>query len=89
VVRSNLIEDLQKRQSIIDKREEEKHNKEMELLSAQIESAKKGIGANLPSGTGSSGYSRLEQKKKEKTRGTAARREGLQKARNKGVNQNG
>jgi hypothetical protein len=94
-VRSDLLEDLEKRQAETDKRESEKHEKEMELLQAQIDLANEqaehvgevptgtgllgGKGKILASSSSGQGYSRLEQKKHEKSRGTAARRESLQK----------
>jgi hypothetical protein len=94
-VRSDLLEDLKKRQAEIDKREWEKHEKEMELLQAQIDLTNEqaehagdmpagagssgGKGKLLTSSSGGQGYSRLEQKQHEKSRGTAARREGLQR----------
>jgi hypothetical protein len=92
-VRSDLIDDLRKRQEQIDSREKEKHDKEMDLLEAQIELTNEqadhvgdplaGSGGGTAAGKkagSSAGYSRLEQHKKERTRGTASRREGLQKA---------
>jgi hypothetical protein len=92
-VRADLQDDLKKRQAIIDEREKEKHEKDMELLEAQIELTNEqadhvgdpvaGAGGAKPVGKkpgGGEGYSRLEQRKHEKTRGTASRREGLQKA---------
>jgi hypothetical protein len=100
-VRSDLLDDLKKRQAEIDRREKEKHEKEMELLQAQIDLTNEqaehvgdtpiggvsgGKGKILTSSSGGKGYSKLEQKKHEKTRGTAARREGLQRREGKGVN---
>jgi hypothetical protein len=97
-VRSDLLDDLKKRQAEIDRREKEKHEKEMELLQAQIDltneqaehagdaligGASGGKGKILASSSGGKGYSKLDQKKHEKTRGTAARREGLQRRENK------
>jgi hypothetical protein len=88
-VRSDLLDDLKKRQKILDDREKEKHEKEIELMDAQIEEVKARIEAGFAKGGAeggvknpakSQGYSRLDQHKHEKTRGTAARREGLQKA---------
>jgi hypothetical protein len=92
---ADVMEDLKKRQVELDRREEEKHEKEMALLDAQIaltnEQAEHvgdapvgsgfsgGKGKILTSSSGGRGYSRLDQKKKEKTRGTAARRESLQR----------
>jgi hypothetical protein len=91
-VRSDLLDELKRRQKEIDGREKEKHDKEMEFLDAQIELTREqadhvgdaalggtGVGGGAKSAKGE-GYSRLDQHKKEKTRGTAARREGLQKA---------
>jgi hypothetical protein len=80
-VRSDLIESLKTRQLDIDKRGKEKHDREMKLLEAQIESAKNSEGGTgLPSSPKSDGYTRLEQREKEKTRGTEARHESMQKA---------
>jgi hypothetical protein len=99
-VRSDLIDDLKKRQAEIDRREREKHDKDMELLQAQIDLANEQAkhvgdapaggdsgrkGKILTSSSGGEGYSRLDQKKHEKTRGTAARRESLQRRENKKV----
>jgi hypothetical protein len=97
-VRSDLLDDLKKRQEQIDTREKEKHDREMELLEAQVELMNEqadhvgdpaaGTGGAKPAGkkpVASDGYSRLEQHKKERTRGTASRREGLQKANAKKV----
>jgi hypothetical protein len=92
-VRSDLLEELKKRQKVIDDREEDKHDREMELLDAQIDLTNEqadhvgdpaagvgGIGAGGKKAGSEKGYSRMEQHKKERTRGTASRREGLQKA---------
>jgi hypothetical protein len=92
-VRSDIYEDLKRRQKENDLREEERHKKEMEQLDAEIELTKEqtkhvgdvGVGGIKTSGKGkksdsSSGYTRLEQRQHEKTRGTAATREGLQRA---------
>jgi hypothetical protein len=98
-VRSDLIEEMQRRQRVIDEREQEKHEKEMELLQAQIEMTKEQAAhvGDVPTGsTGSKGkvltssskgegYTRLEQKKHERSRGTAARREGLQRREGKKI----
>ena len=96
-VRSDLIDDLKARQKEIDEREKEKHEKDMEKMEAEIdllEEQKKHVG-DAPSGGGfggakvssgggkGEGYSRMEQHQREKTRGTAARREGLQRAQGK------
>jgi len=73
----------------------EKEELNIELLKAQIESAKKAAentgneeGGNEPAvpkskSDGDSGYTKLEQRKKEKTRGLASRREGIQRAKGK------
>jgi hypothetical protein len=82
-VRSDLLDDLRTRQKILDEREAEKHDKEIELMDAQIEGAAAGPATSAPWKGG--GYSRLEQHKKERTRGTAARREALQKAEGKKI----
>jgi hypothetical protein len=92
-VRSDLLDDLKKRQKIVDEREQEKHGLEMELQQAQIDLAKEqkehagdaqagGLSVKKPGG---GGYTPLEQHKKERSRGTAARREGRQKAEAKKV----
>lgn len=92
-VRSDLLDDLKKRQKEIDDREKERHDKDMEFLDAQIDEARAraendgaenfdggtGKGRILTSSSGGRGYSKLEQKKHEKTRGTAAKRESLQR----------
>jgi len=95
-VRSDIYEDLKRRQAEIDERTKEKHEKEMEQLEAEIEFTKEqtkhvgdvGVGSigskGKKSGSGG-GYTRLEQRKHEKTRGTQARRQGLQKAEAKKV----
>jgi hypothetical protein len=95
-VRSDLLEELKKRQKLIDDREEDKHDRDMELLDAQIELTNEqaehvgdpaagagGVRAGGKKAGSGEGYSRMEQHKKERTRGTASRREGLQKARSK------
>jgi hypothetical protein len=90
-VNAKLMEELQKRQEKIDAQADEEHDLNMELLEAQVEQAKNppepGFGspapaANKPKGEG---YSRLEQKQHEKSRGTQARRESLQKAQAKKI----
>jgi hypothetical protein len=94
-VPADIMEELRVRQAETDRREAEKHEKEMALLDAQIDLAKEqakhagdalsgggfsgGKGKILASSSGGHGYSRLDQKKHEKTRGTAATREGLQR----------
>jgi hypothetical protein len=95
-VRSDIYEDLKKRQIETDRREKEKHEKEMDLLQAQIDLVKEQAdhvddvpdgssgaigkkGKSLASSSSGEGYSRLEQKQHERSRGTAARRESLQK----------
>jgi len=91
-VRSDIYDDLKKRQKEMDERDKQRHDKEMQELDAQIklleEQAKHagdvgGFGSVPGKKGGSSGYSRLEQHKHEKTRGTRARREGLAKAEGK------
>jgi len=91
-VKSELLERLKQYQAKIDTREEEKHTKEMELLQAQVDLTKEQA-AHVGDDTGttgtttgsthkagkSSGYTRMEQHRHEKTRGTGARRQGLQK----------
>jgi hypothetical protein len=99
---ADVMEDLKKRQAELDRREGEKHEKEMALLDAQIaltnEQAEHagdapagggfsgGRGKILTSSSGGHGYSKLDQKKHEKTRGTAARRESLQRREGKKLN---
>jgi hypothetical protein len=95
-VPNELREQLIERQKVEDTRTEEKHQKEMELLQAQIDltneqvehvgDAAAGIGSVKSGGKNplkAQGYSKLEQRQKEKTRGTATRKEGMQKAENK------
>jgi NACalpha-BTF3-like transcription factor len=94
-VRSDLLDDLKKRQAEVDAQEREKHEKDMELMDAQIwlteEQAKTagvipagGMGGKAPvPGKKGEGYTRLQQHSKEKTRGTAARMEGMQRAQGK------
>jgi hypothetical protein len=98
---ADIMEALRDRQAETDRREKEKHDKEMALLDAEIAlteeqaenvgiapagGAGTGKGKILTSSSGGQGYSRLEQKKHEKTRGTAARRESLQRREGKKVN---
>jgi hypothetical protein len=95
---AEVMEELKVRQAELDEREQQKHEEEIELLQAQTnltnEQAKHvgdapvggvsgGKGRILTSSSGGHGYSRLDQKKHEKTRGTAARRESLQRRENK------
>jgi hypothetical protein len=95
-VRSDLLDELKKRQKLVDDREKDKHDREMELLDAQIDltneqadhvgdpaAGEGGIGTGGKKPGSEKGYSRMEQHKKERTRGTASRREGLQKAASK------
>jgi hypothetical protein len=84
-VNAKLMEELQKRQEKIDAQDEEEHRLNMELLAAQIEQTKSsaamgGSGALSGASGAKKGYSPLEQRRHEKTRGTQARMEGLQKA---------
>jgi transcriptional accessory protein Tex/SPT6 len=79
------MEELQKRQEKIDAQADEEHELNMELLEAQIEQTKNsavmgGFGGSSASAVGGEGYTPLEQRRHEKTRGTQARMEGLQKA---------
>jgi hypothetical protein len=96
---------MEQRQREIDDREREKHEKDMELLQAQIEFTKEQTahvgdaptgstgstgstsskGKVLTTGSTGEGYTKLEQKKHERSRGTAARREGLQKREGKKI----
>jgi hypothetical protein len=97
---ADVMEELQSRQAETDKKENEKHEKEMALLDAEIAltneqaenvgtapvgSAGAGKGKILTSASGGHGYSRLEQKKHEKTKGTAAKRESIQRREGKQV----
>jgi hypothetical protein len=93
-VPADVMEVLRSRQVERDAWEKERHEKEMALLDAQVDLLKeqaRHVG-DAPSGDSSGskgkiltsssqghGYSRLDQKKHEKTRGTAARRESLQR----------
>jgi hypothetical protein len=84
-VNAKLMEELQKRQEKIDAQDDEEHELNMELLEAQIEQTKNsaamgGFGAPSAAAGGKKGYSPLEQRRHEKTRGTRARMEGMQKA---------
>jgi hypothetical protein len=100
-VPADVMDALQSRQAEIDVREKERHEKEMALLDAQIaltnEQAENvgvvstggtgaGKGKILTSSSGGHGYSRLDQKKHEKTRGTEARRENRQRRQGNGQN---
>jgi hypothetical protein len=90
-VSAKLMEELQKRQEKIDERDEEEHRLNMELLEAQIEQAKSSaatgaFGGIAGSAGGKKGYTPLEQRRHEKTRGTGARMEGMQKAAAKQAN---
>jgi hypothetical protein len=98
-VDSAVMADLERRQKKRDTQSDEEHQLQMDLLRAQIEQTQEQIahmGEADMGGTGStgggartpaksSGYSRLEQRKHETTRGTSSRREGLQKAKGKKV----
>jgi hypothetical protein len=85
-VGAKLMEELRERQAKIDARDDEEHELNMELLEAQIEQAKSSAvmgGPGAPSGGAAGrkkGYTPLEQRRHEKTRGTGARMEGMQKA---------
>jgi hypothetical protein len=90
-VRSDLLDELKQRQKELDAREAERHQEEMALLRAQIDElhtrAETGNAAGIGTGKGKTftsdsgghGYSRLDQKKHEKTKGSAAKRESLQR----------
>lgn len=96
-VRSDLLDDLRTRQRELDERDREKHEKSMELLDAQIEAEKVralnpgsgfapgGKSKVLTSSSGGEGYSKLEQKRHEKSKGTAATRESLQRKQGRSV----
>ena len=89
---SGLMEELEKRQRKLDDQADEKFQKEMALLDAQIEQVKEqtkhigepggmgGGGILKPAAKKGEGYTRKEQREHERTRGTAARREAKQKA---------
>jgi hypothetical protein len=99
---ADVMEALRERQAELDRREKEKYGKEMALLDAQIALTEEqaehagdvpagagkpgGKGKILASSSGGHGYSRLDQKKHEKSRGTSARREGLQRMKGKKAN---
>ena len=83
-VGAKLMEELRRRQAKMDEQADEERDLNRKLLEAQIEqaanlpaSASGGAPAGKPRGEG---YSRLEQRRHEKTRGTNARLEGIQKA---------
>jgi hypothetical protein len=94
-----VMEVLRERQEETDRRDKERHEKEMALLDAEIKLKKEqaehagdvsagggssgGKGKILTSSSGGRGYSRLDQSRKEKTRGTAARKESLQRRQGK------
>jgi hypothetical protein len=84
-VRDNLIEDLKERQKVLDERAEEKHRLEMEKLEAEIDSVKRGADVSFGKNKGDKGYTKLEQMKHEKSRGTNKRNEALAKAENKKI----
>jgi hypothetical protein len=90
-----VMELLRERQAEADRREKERHEKEMALLDAEIALTEEqaehtgdvSVGGGsaggkrkiLTSSSGGRGYSRLDQKKHEKTKGTAKRWESLQR----------
>jgi hypothetical protein len=94
---SELMAELKQRQQKMDAQEDEKFEKEMKLLEAQIEQVKEqtkhvgevGMGSTggiaKPGAKKGEGYTRQDQRKHEKTRGTAARREAAQKAKARGT----
>jgi hypothetical protein len=89
-VNARLMEELRRRQEKIDAQADEEHRLNMELLEAQIEQTKNGAAMGAAGGSSGSkgegkGYTPLEQRQHEKTRGTNARMEGLQKAKAKAV----
>jgi hypothetical protein len=89
-VSAKLMEELRQRQEKIDAQDDEEHQLNMELLEAQIEQTKNsaamgGMGAPAKPKSKGKGYTPLEQRRHEKTRGTGARMEGLQKAKAKAV----
>ena len=86
---ADVVEKVVKQQKELEDREKEKHDADMALAEAQTKQIEEGGGAEggAPGGVKrvgkEGGYSKLEQRKKEKTRGALSRREGLQKARGK------
>ena len=86
-ISSELLDALKARQDKSDAQQEEKFRKEMELLDAQIETAKRSVSegsVKLPSKIKKGEYSRLEQEQHEKTRMPGEKRqEMLVKAQNK------
>ena len=80
---AEVIKKVVKHQAELDERSKEKHELEMDLMEAQVENAgQMGAAPTKPKSDGG-GYTRLEQRQKERTRGSNARREGLQKAEGK------
>jgi hypothetical protein len=90
-VSAKLMEELRERQEKIDAQDDEEHDLNMELLEAQAKQTRNAVAmGGVPASSGGSagkgkGYSRLEQRKHEKTRGAGARMEGLQKAQAKKI----
>lgn len=90
-VSNEVVEELNKRQEVVDARATEKHEAEIAVLEAQAESAAAISGASAGNSSSSGdkkGHSysdRLEQRKHEKVAEGGSRKQGLQKARGKGV----
>ncbi len=91
--KAEVIERVHEQQKEMVEREKEKHEMEMDMQRASLKRLEEG-GAEQGAGgaafpavkpKGESGYSKLEQRKKEKTRGIGARREALQKAQGKKI----
>jgi hypothetical protein len=81
-----IVDEVHKHQVEVDEREKEKHEAEMKLSEAQVKSTEEGAATAGAAKVGSGGgYTKLEQRKKEKTRGGAARREGVQRAQGKKI----
>jgi len=85
--KAEVIAKIAEYQKEIDKREEEDHRLDAELKQKQIDAPVSAPGtpsSSAPKPKGEEkGYSKLEQRMHEKTRGASARREGLQKAQGK------
>jgi hypothetical protein len=80
-----IMEKIKEGQKELDEREEENHEADLAIKKKQAEAdpTVPGGGAKTPTVREKAGYTKLEQRKHEKTRGGAARKEGLQKAKGK------
>ena len=85
--RSDVVQKIKDHQDEMDKRDKTDHDLDMQLKQKQIDApvSEPGISSSASKAPAKKekGYSPLEQKKHERTRGTGARREGLQKAEGK------